>query len=143
MHDRYTTTIRWSCRQNDHWHNITLSTRKRNFSRAKDIEKVPRIKAALQVHMVRRLFNILKFPYLELFNLATEKPSFTQYYGQYTTCGHKRNSIVDSHGVFVKPIINQLKNGFIIRFVRLVFTMIASVCGYQSNDNKFLHFDIW
>lgn len=107
-----------------------------------DIEKVPRIKDALQVHMVRRLFNILKFPYLEFFNLTTEKPSFTQYYGQYTTCGHKRNSIVDSHGVFVKPIISQLKNGFITRFVRLVFTMIASVCDYQSNDNKFLHFDI-
>ena len=45
-----------------------------------DIEKVPRIKDALQVHMVERLFNILKFPYLEFFNLATDKPSFTRYY---------------------------------------------------------------
>ena len=35
------------------------------------------------------------------FNLATDtKPFFTKYYGQYTTCGDKRNSIDDSHCSF-------------------------------------------
>ena len=48
--------------------------------------------------MVKRLFDIGKVPFLELFNLATiKKPFFPQRYGQYTTCGQKHNSIDDNH----------------------------------------------
>ena len=33
----YTTTISWSFRQNDHWHNITLSRKRRSFSRVRTL----------------------------------------------------------------------------------------------------------
>ena len=45
-----------------------------------DIEVSPRIKDTLQIHMIKRFFNV---PYLQFFKVGTnEKPFFTQFYGK-------------------------------------------------------------
>ena len=60
-----------------------------------------RIKETLQVLMVKRLFEMQKVPYSELFELATNKKSlYAQYHHQYPTCKHKCNWIDDGHSGF-------------------------------------------
>lgn len=61
------------------------------------IDLAPKIPETLQVHMVRRLFNDQKVPYLEFSKTASDTdPYFTQFYGE-GACGHPENGTNDNH----------------------------------------------
>ena len=78
-----------------------------------NLEKVPRIKDTLQVHLVRRFLDIQKIPCFYFFNLATDKKPFllnTMTNIRPVDINATQSMIVSV--IFVWPIINQLKNGF-------------------------------
>ena len=104
------------------------------FHTTEDIEKAPRIKDTLQVHIVKRLFNIQKVSELELLNVSTDKKPFllnAMANIQPVDINITQSMIVTV--VFVGSVISQLENGFNARFVWFGFKMIASIYDYQSN----------
>lgn len=62
-----------------------------------DIEISPRLTDTLQIHMVKRFFNIRTVWFLEFYHLATDnKPFFTQFYGE-GGCAHQNNAFGENH----------------------------------------------
>ena len=65
-----------------------------------EIEASPRMKDALQIHMIhmiQRFFHEENVPYLQFFKIASDKkPFFTQFYGE-GACGHQKIAVDDNH----------------------------------------------
>ena len=107
-----------------------------------DLEKTPRIKDTLQVHMVRRFLDIQKTPYLEFFNLATDKKPFllnAMANMRPVDINATQSTIVSV--IFVLPIINQLKNGFSAWLVW--FGLLPYVITDQVISHFYFLFYIW
>ena len=59
-----------------------------------DIDNSPKIPETLDIHKVKRSFNLQGIPLMEFSKMSNEDACFTQYYGD--VCGHKKADIDES-----------------------------------------------
>ena len=59
-----------------------------------DIDNSPKIPETLQIHKLKRNFNLQGIPLMEFSKMSNEDACFTQYYGD--VCGHKKADIDES-----------------------------------------------